>query len=372
MNWNKENTLLKYLENFYHRWIHRLLPTEEEVEEVSLSHTKKTNYFLIFLKILPYISLAIFVYSLFFDPFEDTTIKIPWREQILSLSGLLRMLSVTGLVGYGTNYIAIKMLFHPRNKRPILGQGLIPASKIKIAYKLGESLSKEIINHELIANQVHSSGILKKYLSKFNESLKETLQMKEFQRDFIALLEQILNTILHSEEFKKNVKNFVKSIDFDNISGFESGLLKVYRWFGGDVEISKKIEDLLLSMQINLNDNKEYIFQYLYTLPDFLNNNEETLETTFINILGFLIEKINIKKVMIQNLLALDELRLEKLILYSTSDQLDYIQYLGCFLGILGGFFIWLPLESLIIFTILGSIIILIDELIFKIKNNQK
>ncbi len=371
MNLNKENNLLKYLENFYERWIHRLILTEEKSEEINIPTTKKTNYFLKFLKALPFISLLVFMISIFYDPFENIFIQMPWRKEVFSLSGLLRMLSVTGLVGYGTNYIAIKMLFHPRNKRPLLGQGLIPASKIKIAYKLGESLSREIINHELIAYQIHSSGIVKKYLNQFNQSLEKTLQMEEFQKDFIKLLEEIFNAILHSEEFKKNIKNFVKSIDFEKISGIESGLLKIYRWLGGDIEISKKIEELLLSMQINLNDNKDYILQQLHLIPEFLNKNENTLENTFINAIGFLIERINIKKIMIENLLALDELRLEKLILYSTSDQLDYIQYLGCLLGILGGLFIWLPLESFIMFFILGSLLFLIDEIIFRIQNNQ-
>ena len=41
------------------------------------------------------------------------------------------------IIGYFTNYIAIKMLFHPRNK--ILGiQGVLPKRKQEIARKIGE------------------------------------------------------------------------------------------------------------------------------------------------------------------------------------------------------------------------------------------
>ncbi|MFN3604406.1 MAG: DUF445 domain-containing protein [Leptonema sp. (in: bacteria)] len=363
-----DSSLLKFLENFYNRWIHKLIPEKEDDYVFEIQSPKKRNYFLIFLKILPYIALIEFLVSIFIDPFENVVLHFPWRESGTPLSGVLRMLSVTGLVGYATNYIAIKMLFHPRNKRPLLGQGLIPASKIKIAYKLGESISREIINHELIAKEIRSSGIFRKYFDNFNHTFEEILHTKEFQDDLIQLIEKIFNEILHSEEFKKNVRNFVKSIDFDNLTGLESGILKIYKWLGGDKDIAKKVEELLLSMQINLDENRETILQYTYAIPEHLYKNREFIENAFINIISFLIDRINIKKVMIQNLLALDELRLEKLLLYSTSEQLEYIQYLGCLLGILGGLFIWLPFESFVLFLVVGILLFLIDESLYRIQ----
>lgn len=43
---------------------------------------------------------------------------------------------ISGMIGYLTNYIAIKMLFHPRTKT--LGfQGLIPKRKAKLAKNIG-------------------------------------------------------------------------------------------------------------------------------------------------------------------------------------------------------------------------------------------
>lgn len=364
----KDYPVFKHLEDFYNRWILKLIPEKVEEEEIYFSSSKKRNYFLILLKITPWITLIIFLITLFYDPLENFIIHLPWKKENLVLTGILRMLAVTGLVGYGTNYIAIKMLFHPREKRPLLGQGLIPASKIKIAYKLGESISREIINHELIANQMKKSGIIQKYLEQFNQSFENLIQLEEFRKDFLKLIEQILNSILHSEEFKKNIKNFVKTIDFENLQGIESGLIKIYKWLKGDQEITKKIEEIILSLQINLKENEEQIFKYLNEIPEFLKKNQNSMENILINAISFLIERINIKKVMIENLLALNELRLEKLILYSTSDQLDYIQYLGCILGILGGFFIWLPFESFVLFSFLGIIIFLIDELIYRYK----
>ncbi len=160
----------KELQNFFERWVHRIIPERVE-EELSLRYDqKKKNYFLIFLKVQPALFFIIFILTLFYDPLEKISIILPWKEKPLMLEGFLRMIVVTGLVGYGTNYIAIKMLFHPRKKRPILGQGLIPASKIKIAYKLGEAITREVINHELIFQQLQNSGIIKKYFERLNFS----------------------------------------------------------------------------------------------------------------------------------------------------------------------------------------------------------
>lgn len=361
-----ENFTFKHLEEFVNRWIHKFIPDKVQEEETLPPQQKRKNLFLLFLKILPWTTLIVFLITIFYDPFSKWEVSFPWRDEPLSLKGILRMLAVTGLVGFGTNYIAIKMLFHPRNKRPILGQGLIPASKVRIAYRLGESISKEIINPDLIVKQVKETGLVKKYVDSFNLSLKETVQLPEFQKDLLELIEYYVNSILRSKEFRENIKSFIQGIDFENLKGIEAGLLKIYRFIGGDQEIAKRIEEIILSIEYKIDPHEKIIQEYLHKLPELIDNNKDTIEDILLKIVVFLIERINIKKVIVSNLLEFDELRLEKLILYSTSDQLDYIQYLGCLLGILGGLFIWIPYESFFIFILLGSFIFIFDEILYR------
>ena len=56
---------------------------------------------------------------------------------------------VSGLVGWGTNVLAIKMMFHPAEFRglgPWLGwQGVIPANAIKMARIASETLATHLI-----------------------------------------------------------------------------------------------------------------------------------------------------------------------------------------------------------------------------------
>ena len=56
------------------------------------------------------------------------------------------MLPVVGaLIGFGTNWLAIKMLFHPRQPRYGI-QGLLPRRQKDLAHKLGHVVAKELIN----------------------------------------------------------------------------------------------------------------------------------------------------------------------------------------------------------------------------------
>lgn len=365
---SSENFNLKNLQDFVNRWIHNFIPEKLQDDDILPPQQKKKNYFLIFLKILPWISLIVFFITIFYDPFSGFEILFPWRESSISLKGVLRMLAVTGLVGYGTNYIAIKMLFHPREKRPILGQGLIPASKTRIAYRLGESISKEVINPHLIIKQIRETGLIQKYMDNFNKSMKYTLELPEFQKDLMNLIEYYVNSILRSPEFRENIHHFIKGIDFEKLTGLEAGLLKIYRFIGGEKEIGRRLEEVILSMNFKIDPHEAYIQEYLKKIPKFINDNKENIENIIFALIIFLIERINIKRVIVQNLLQIDELRLEKLILYSTSDQLDYIQYLGCLLGILGGLFIFIPYESFILALSLGSIIYIMDNVLYKLK----
>lgn len=57
---------------------------------------------------------------------------------------------VGALVGWGTNLLALKMLFHPRRALrfgPWVLQGVVPRRKADIAARLGEMVENELVNH---------------------------------------------------------------------------------------------------------------------------------------------------------------------------------------------------------------------------------
>lgn len=60
------------------------------------------------------------------------------------------ILAISALIGWFTNYVAIKMLFRPRRAISFLGmriQGLIPKRQAEIAANIAETVERELVSH---------------------------------------------------------------------------------------------------------------------------------------------------------------------------------------------------------------------------------
>ena len=71
---------------------------------------------------------------------------------------------IAALIGWITNYIAVKMIFRPRHEIRFAGiriMGLIPKRKHDLAIKIAETIEKELISHNdiraiLLSEDFHS------------------------------------------------------------------------------------------------------------------------------------------------------------------------------------------------------------------------
>ncbi|MBX7056827.1 MAG: DUF445 family protein [Leptospirales bacterium] len=351
------------------KWGRRLAPRSEPREVTFPSTESRFSPVLFLLKLLPYLCVVGFGASIFFD--FSFALQLPWRGEILQLERIVRTLCVTGLVGYGTNWLAIKMLFYPRKKRPLLGQGLIPSRKNQIVIRLGEQISKEIINSELIVDQIRKSGMVSKHRERITDSLRSLLRNPEFRSDIMEVSQHYINEFLRSPEFQQRVRDFVKGIDFENVGFVEGGILRVYKMLTGDQDISSRLQDVIGGLSFRMDKYEERLFNYLHSLPDAMEEQSHVIEDYALNAVMFLIEQINVQEVIIDNLQRFDEVRLERLLWRSTSDQLQYIQYLGCFLGLLGAVFVWMPVESIVGFTILGALVYGLDTMILRMREKR-
>lgn len=106
---------------------------------------------------------------------------------------LLWIPTVTALIGWGTNWIAIKMLFRPRRPFYFLGlnwQGLIPRRKAQIASTIAEIVERDIlsshtIQHEL--KQINLDPYLKEIAQRLvREGLSKKLKSIPFIGNFIS------------------------------------------------------------------------------------------------------------------------------------------------------------------------------------------
>lgn len=63
---------------------------------------------------------------------------------------------VSGLIGWITNFVAIKMLFHPRRPVNVLGyqlQGVFPKRKAHLARNLGRIIANDLFSTDMLVDQ---------------------------------------------------------------------------------------------------------------------------------------------------------------------------------------------------------------------------
>ncbi len=88
---------------------------------------------------------------------------------------------ISAFIGWVTNWVAIKMLFHPRNPVNIFGikvQGIFPKRQQQFAEKLGKLVSQELLSFEEIEAKITSPENLKKVLPTVETHIDHFLRVK--------------------------------------------------------------------------------------------------------------------------------------------------------------------------------------------------
>ncbi|MDM0491913.1 DUF445 family protein [Clostridium perfringens] len=167
---------------------------------------------------------------------------------------------IGAVIGYITNWLAIKMLFRPREAKYIFGMklpftpGLIPKEKSRIANKVGETVGTHLLNSDSLSKALKDDKIKAKFnevaKEKINQVINSNSTLEDSLKDtlgenYYALKENMINniakTILESikeEEFKNKVKFYIvdsikerlnkkpkKIIDFINSNKFREVII---------------------------------------------------------------------------------------------------------------------------------------------------
>lgn len=185
---------------------------------------------------------------------------------------------VSAFIGWFTNWIAIKMLFHPREPIKILGitfHGIFPKRQQQFAMKLGKLVSAELLSFTDIERKISDPDNVTKILpvleAHIDTFLRERLTaeipmlgmligdktvaqvkgvfIKELQELFPILMKQYMNTLEHELDLEKivvekvgsfssakleDILNQIMSTEFRFVEiigavlGFTIGLLQVF------------------------------------------------------------------------------------------------------------------------------------------------
>ncbi|MDR9416595.1 MAG: DUF445 family protein [Gracilimonas sp.] len=317
----------------------------------------------------PYLLLAVFIGSFFWD-FEDVSTTIFGLS--FSLEGLLRIISISGLIGFLTNWLAITMLFRPTYRRPILGQGLVPAQKDRIAYRLARAVSEDLINPEIIKQKIHESQAIARYREKATIYVKKIIDDPEFRTSLKSLVVSYVDEMIADPEVRSAIaKKLIEQID-DAIdeNSFEKVALKAYSFVKGQ-EMQDLVENALVKLPTGIENGLNKMDSFLDDLPEKLDEHGSVIEELITNLLYKLINQLDVHSLVEDNLKQYDERRLEQLIKNASNDQLNYIQYLGAVLGTFGGFIIWEPVASILVLTFIIGCTLTADYLWLRMKSTS-
>ena len=88
---------------------------------------------------------------------------------------------ISAFIGWVTNWVAIKMLFHPRQPKKFLGitfQGIFPKRQKQFASKLGRLVSDEFLSFGDIEEKISSPENLSKIMPYIEEHIDEFLRKR--------------------------------------------------------------------------------------------------------------------------------------------------------------------------------------------------
>ncbi len=192
---------------------------------------------------------------------------------------LALIVGIGAMIGWITNYVAIKMLFRPY-KEINFGlfkiQGLIPKRKHEIAISIADTVQKELISLKDVTSTLDGEELEARMGDMIDKILDEKLE-GELTKKFPML------AMFMSEDMLKKIKNMIKTSILEN-------------------------KDAIIEMFSN-----------------------------------YLEEKVNfreiIAKIVEDNIMALDLRELERIILQVAKKELKHIEVVGAVLGGIIGFF---------------------------------
>ncbi len=172
---------------------------------------------------------------------------------------------IAALIGWITNYIAVKMIFRPRKRISFFGikiQGLIPKRQRELADKIGETVARDLVLHEDINKVVQGPEVIEKIHTLL------TTQIDTFLGDFASknpmvgmmlkgpmaeqirnalltqvttaipqFLDSVMNRVEQKLDFKQVVKERIEGFDLSKLEGLiyaiSSKELKTIELLGG-------------------------------------------------------------------------------------------------------------------------------------------
>ena len=166
---------------------------------------------------------------------------------------LLLLPIIAALIGWSTNYLAVKMLFHPRLPYRILGfsiQGVFPKRQKQLAEKLGILVADELFSVKDIAYKLKELATSEESMEQVGNTIEKTIReklVKSFPMLAMFLTDEMVEKVTNL--FKSELHDFLAKSANDLGDKLEKSL-DVKELVREKVEAfsSDKLEEILFSI----------------------------------------------------------------------------------------------------------------------------
>ncbi len=286
---------------------------------------------------------------------------------------------IGAVIGYITNDIAIRMLFRPRTAKHLLGvkipftPGLIPKEKSRIASSIGNAISKNLMNQEVLEKTLLSDEMIGKIQSgirtwvntqQHNEESVEAFishylnkdDIKSIRLNVSSDLSAQIHSALASAQLGDKIAKIVVTHVLDKVKSGMLGMFGADQFIGmlaTPVEnlLSKNINEMIAAHSQEMVGSMidDQIGRFMDSkMKNILAGREKQIEQAEKTILSLyrtlvteqlprVLDTINISKIIESRINEMDVKESEKLILEVMNKELKAIVWLGALLGFLMG-----------------------------------
>jgi uncharacterized membrane protein YheB (UPF0754 family) len=172
---------------------------------------------------------------------------------------------IAGLIGWLTNFIAVKMIFRPRKAFNILGVkviGLIPKRKADLAEKIAQTVEKELISHkdiraiiqtedfhaqmssvlrakieEFIIAKISSNSLLSMFVTTDTIAKLSLVIMDELETQLPGIIDDMFQKVEQKLDFNVIIRDKIMSYDLSKLESIIYNIaekeLKAIEYLGG-------------------------------------------------------------------------------------------------------------------------------------------
>ena len=151
---------------------------------------------------------------------------------------------IAALIGWATNFVAIKMLFHPQDPKKILGitfQGVFPKRQKQIAERLGELVANELFSIKDVARKIEELSTRPEALEEVGKRIEKTIREK------LVTAFPMLSMFLSDEMIEKVTKLFQSELE-DFLRASAQGLAAKME---DSVDVKSLVEDKVRAFSSN-------------------------------------------------------------------------------------------------------------------------